>query len=365
MRIEGEGRGTELTVDSGVASLESGPPPIPLGDPPRSPVPGGRGAQGTPTPSRAGSRVLTPEAQPNSGLLGDGADRIGWRGHRGHLAIGRGAGEGRRERSDRSPASAPRSREEDRRDAAPSTRKRTPSTRPLTRLTRLGSTMTSPARQNRLHGTCGLVKSPDSSPAIHRGHAGRGAAPLPGEPVESGAPYCRRAGLQSGNSPRACGPWCLSGERRSILPARRTPVLQTGNVWSAGLQTGTGDRTKLGTCAALESGAPYCRRAGLQFSRPATYGAPVSRPARATGPGSVPVPLWTQVSHFVTLWCRNSMTGGPLESRRFPTGALQGSPPRRDPIPPSTALPTGLYSPSPVQLRQIRIVPHRRPRVKE
>ena len=222
MRIEGEGRGTELTVDSGVASLESGPPPIPLGDPPRSPVPGGRGAQGTPTPSRAGSRVLTPEAQPNSGLLGDGADRIGWRGHRGHLAIGRGAGEGRRERSDRSPASAPRSREEDRRDAAPSTRKRTPSTRPLTRLTRLGSTMTSPARQNRLHGTCGLVKSPDSSPAICSRRVCR-LAELPGPHREN---WRRTPVLQSGHLPparpqRRRPGWGGCSELPDWSPARR------------------------------------------------------------------------------------------------------------------------------------------------
>ena len=122
---------------------------------------------------------------------------------------------------------------------------------------------------------------------------------------------------------------CRSGERRSMLPGphrenwRRTPVLQTGHVWSAGLQTGTGDRTRLGTCAALESGAPYCRAptgrtgAGLQFSRPATYGAPVSRPARVTGPGSVPVPLWRAT--FLTAGAPDSSSPDrPRMERRSP-----------------------------------------------
>ena len=95
----------------------------------------------------------------------------------------------------------------------------------------------------------------------------------PAEPPSRHLRTGEESGLQShagapDSSPAICS-------RSPTLPARRTPVLQTGNVWSAGLQTGTGDRTKLGTCAALESGAPYCRRAGLQ----SYAGAPDSNPA--------------------------------------------------------------------------------------
>ncbi len=151
VRIVGEDRGAELTVDSGVASLESGPPPISLGDPPRSLVPGGRGAQATPSPSRAGSRVLTPEAQPDLGLPSGGDDGMAWRGRRGHLAIGRGAGEGRRERSDRSPAPAPRPREEDRRAAGPDHEEEDASGSPLMNCACLGSTMISTTTANGLH----------------------------------------------------------------------------------------------------------------------------------------------------------------------------------------------------------------------
>ena len=45
----------------------------------------------------------------------------------------------------------------------------------------------------------------------------------------------------------------LQGQRAGL---RRLSRYGLFTVWSAGLQTGTGDRTKLGTCAALESGAP-------------------------------------------------------------------------------------------------------------
>ena len=147
--------------------------------------------------------------------------------------------------------------------------------------------------------------APDSSPAIHRGHAGRGALWSAALQSGTGKPSCLQvttswpalhtagpppvgAGLQSGNSPRACGPRCPM-ERRSPERHWETKLLQVATSWPnapyrrrAGLQSGNSpracgptvpygaplSRAALGNQAApgrnLMAGAPYRRRAGLQ-----------------------------------------------------------------------------------------------------
>ncbi len=134
---------------------------------------GGAGRSGNTFVLAVGWRQEAPETRPGPGLLSERGPGIA---SRDDGEAGAWWGEARAE--DRgsgatgvqSPHLAPEKRTGS--PAIGSTKKMAPEGRALPARARPGSTMTSPARQNRHHGTCGLVKSPDSA-----GSPGRGPAP--------------------------------------------------------------------------------------------------------------------------------------------------------------------------------------------
>ena len=255
VRIKGAGLGAESSADQRTARVgdESGSPIHFPGRPAPLTRSGGAGRSGNTFVLAVGSRREAPETRPDPGLLSERGPGMASRDDGGEARAEDG---GSGATGVRSPHLGPEKWTGS--PAIRSSKKMAHEERALPARARPGSTMTSPARQNRHHGTCELVKSPDSRPARATGPS---SVPVPlwrAALHTAGAPDSSPA-IQRGHAGRRM-------ERRSPDRHRETDLTGAA-LWSAGLQTGTGDRTKLGTCAALESGAPYCRRAGLQSGK--------------------------------------------------------------------------------------------------
>ncbi len=168
VRIMGAGLGAESSADQRTARAgeESGSPVHFPGRPAPLTRSGGAGRSGNTFDLAAGSRREAPETRPDPGLLSerrpgmasrDDGEARAW--SSGVRAEDRGSGA----TEVQSPHPGPEKRTGS--PAIRSTKKMAPEGRALPARARPGSTMTSPAPQNRHHGTCELVKSPDSSPA--------------------------------------------------------------------------------------------------------------------------------------------------------------------------------------------------------
>ena len=171
MRIMGAGLGAESSADQRTASAgeESGSHVHFPGRPAPLTRSGGAGRSGNTFVLAEGSRQEAPETRPDPGVLSERGPGIA---SRDDGEAGAWWGEARAE--DRgsgatgvqSPHLAPEKRTGS--PAIGSTKKMAPEGRALPARARPGSTMTSPARQNRHHGTCGLVKSPVLSVGVSR-----------------------------------------------------------------------------------------------------------------------------------------------------------------------------------------------------
>ena len=205
VRIKGAGLGAESSADQRTARVgdESGSPIHFPGRPAPLTRSGGAGRSGNTFVLAVGSRREASETRPDPGLLSERGPGMASRDDGGEARAEDG---GSGATGVRSPHLGPEKWTGS--PAIRSSKKMAYEERALPARARPGSTMTSPARQNRHHGTCELVKSPDSSPAIHRGlwsaalQSGTmerrlfglrlGAAWFPSAALESGAPYRRQ-----------------------------------------------------------------------------------------------------------------------------------------------------------------------------
>ena len=191
VRIKGAGLGAESSADQRTARVgdESGSPIHFPGRPAPLTRSGGAGRSGNTFVLAVGSRREAPETRPDPGLLSERGPGMASRDDGGEARAEDG---GSGATGVRSPHLGPEKWTGS--PAIRSSKKMAHEERALPARARPGSTMTSPARQNRHHGTCELVKSPDSSPA----------------PME------RRSPERHGRQDQARQP-CRSGERRSIM----------------------------------------------------------------------------------------------------------------------------------------------------
>ena len=186
VRIKGAGLGAESSADQRTARVgdESGSPIHFPGRPAPLTRSGGAGRSGNTFVLAVGSRREAPETRPDPGLLSERGPGMASRDDGGEARAEDG---GSGATGVRSPHLGPEKWTGS--PAIRSSKKMAHEERALPARARPGSTMTSPARQNRHHGTCELVKSPDSS-----------SLPARRTPVRQfAAGACRRAGLQSGN----------------------------------------------------------------------------------------------------------------------------------------------------------------------